>query len=144
MNSRPASRAGTPGLVIYGTAARIQKAREDHDLESADSTADRQHISPASAVALAGGSSAGVSPNVPMTTASGPMPGQQVMPKQDGRTPEGLRIASNWANGVYDAESSLNQMDWADIDLRWCYGYNDVNLNTGQDWAMDDMPPPFL
>lgn len=144
MDLNPVSRAGTPGFTIYGTAANIKKARQDHDLESAESNTDIQHVSPSSIVAPTGGSSVTVSPNIPAAMVGEPIPDQYVMPQRDVMTPERLRIASNWANGVYDAETYFQQMDLADIDLQWSYGFNDANFNSGQAWIVDGIPPPFL
>lgn len=125
------TRPGTPGMQIYGTAGTINKAREEHDLESATSPMD---------IGSGEASSAATSSNQPLPgagPASASFQNSSTVPFEGPSGLDELQLAYNWSNGVYDWDP--NHMGWADFDMRWSFDLGQPGWPANNDFGTGDL-----
>ncbi|KIW28138.1 uncharacterized protein PV07_07820 [Cladophialophora immunda] len=121
--THPPSRQGSPTLNLYGTFGEVAKSRAADDLEASkmptssvsklqitNSVTKENNIS--APVALnADGNSSNI-PHMPLPTDYGDT--------EQGISPDTLRLAADWGNGLYDIDWAMAQFDqWANIDFSW-------------------------
>ena len=121
--THPSSRQGSPTLNLYGTFGEVAKNRAADDLE-----ASQMPTPSAPGVQMTGTAprnNNSVMP--PMTQGAGGqadayrMPLQSAYPEaEQGISPDTLRLAADWGNGLHDINWAMAQFDeWANIDFTW-------------------------
>ncbi|KAJ5819100.1 hypothetical protein N7474_004691 [Penicillium riverlandense] len=123
------SRSASPGLDTYGTLGSIQKARTDHDIESACASSSIIFSQPTKQPPS--GKDTKTVPPPPYTVPSSEnIPNVYLQESDDSLSPDALRIVSNWADGTYDLEASQAQFDWGNLDFGSGFGLDDIFAGT--------------
>lgn len=132
------TRSESPGLDTYGTLGSLQKARTEHDIETACASSSIP-FSKVTKQTPSGKDTKIVSPPAYTVPSSGNIPNVYLQESDNSLSPDALRIVSNWADGTYDLEASQTQFDWGNLDFGWGLGLDDIFAGT--DSSMNPMLP---